>query len=215
MVSASVTISLPTGRNLSFLTFGKFSIYTPTVTFPATAIPPMIPVISHGWLELGDDATYGGTDIGTVNFNAEIVSTPPFTGEANWTQLINRVASYPRNSTSTGGSFALDTEQFYNNSSTDIKIASNNPNPRGIVDFFDSPGVSEWTAWTIGITDSFQTYLEFQPTNGFWVPLGVATWGWSAVESGTNLVSSSVNVPMFVNTPIFPVWTNKSHGQGN
>ena len=212
-VSVGAQLQFPNGKCASLAALGKFSVVKPQVQFPFSAIPSMIPMLTNGWMQLGNDSQLGGDNTGTMNFDALITSTSSFNGQAFWTQLVKRSASYPLNATDTGGKYELDTEPVYSDIVTDIKPLGNNPNPRGIATFYDSPGVTQWTLWNVTILDNFQTHLEFQPTGGIAVPLGVVTWGWGATESGTNLIWSSTNAPVFQDSDQFPVWTAVTHGR--
>ena len=216
-IRLNLTLQFNNGQSAKLSESGKFNVFRPTVSFPFTTIPPMIPMLTNGWLQLGNASQYGGDDVGTMNFNAKITSKTPFTGNGNWTQLIQRSASYPDNATDTGGRYDLDTSIHYNTSDASITLRGNNPIPYGIVDFYDSPGVGEWTLWSITIRDNFQTYLVFRPDGhvaNIWVTLGIVTWGWGATESGTILLSPTNTPPTYQDSDSFPVWTKVSHGQG-
>jgi len=223
-VNVGLILTFNNGQTAIVTAKGDFTVYRPKVTFPyfstawVTNIPPMIPMLTNGWLQLGNASQYGGQDEGTLSFYALITSEPPFTGIGNWTQLIKRSASYPNNATDTGGQYDLDTRQFYNTMPTSIANhtgSSASPNPYGAVPFYDSPGVGQWTLWSITIKDDFKTYLEFKPDgDSIWVTLGIVTWGWGATESGTTLLSPTNTPPTYQDSDQFPVWDNTTHGQG-
>ena len=211
-VSVGTSLMFPSGKTVALAAQGQFTIYRPSVQFPFDPIPPMLPMLTNGWLQLGNASQYGGDDSGTMSFNVLITSQAPFTGHANWTQLIKRSVSYP--DTGTGGQYYLDNSQFYNANSA--LITNTGHSITGALNFYDSPGVSEWTFWSITITDSFQTYGEFLPDGrgSIWVPLGIVTWGWGATESGTTLTSPSTTPPTYQDGDKFPIWTNVGHGSG-
>lgn len=195
------------GQYASIAVDGDITVYKPQVTFPflPANIPNIIPRLTATWLELGDR---NAIPTGTAEFGALILSEPPFTGAVNWTQLIRRSVTYPYSGT--GGAYALDNSQFYNNANTSINVIGRSPNPRGVVSFFDNPGVADWSwyPWSITIKDDFQTYLMFQPVGdgSIWVPLGFVTWGWGATESNATLTSPSTIQPSYQSSDQFPTW---------
>ena len=164
-VGVHLNLHFSNGQYANVAAFGNVTIYRPSVTFQYSK-----PVcnkhtnydscVNYGWLQLGNASQYGGDDVGTMNFGIQISSKTPFTGFANWTQLIRRSASYPRNATDTGGHYDLDGRQFYNANNSPVSILTGGSAPLypwGFVDFYDSPGVSQWTLWSITIKDDFQT----------------------------------------------------------
>jgi hypothetical protein len=136
---------------------------------------------------------------------------------ANWTQLNNRYASYPNGGQSTDGQFWLDNSEFYNDG-----IGNDFPptpvNPIGTVPFQDAPGVSDVYPLE-SITDSFETYLVFQPApqnSSIWVTLGIVTWGWSATESAWSLTATNVTQATYSDSDKFPTWLHTGHNsRGN
>ena len=78
--------------------------------------------------------------------------------------------------------------------------------------------MSRWKAKELTRSDSFQTWLEFTPGGGLYVPLGYIEWSWGATAilvgtnvvqeawMGTNLVNSPS--PSYVESEHNPFWTN-------
>lgn len=212
-VSVGMNLKFANGQYASVAAMGNFSVYRLQVTFPFTTNKIITPMLTNGWLQLGNADKYGGDNLGTAQFDAEIMSKMPFTGFANWTQLIRRSVSLPF--ADTGGRYDLDTGRFYNNGN-DASISlhtgsSASPNPWGVVDFYDSPGVEinhSWLTWDVTIKDDFKTYLEFKPDgDSIWVTLGIVTWGWGATEGAATLSSPSTVQPYYQDSDQFPVWT--------
>jgi hypothetical protein len=90
-----------------------------------------------------------------------------------------------------------------------------NSDPIGTVPFQDAPGVSDVYGFE-SITDSFETYLVFQPTNqngssNIWVTLGTVTWGWSATESAWTLTATNVTQASYSSSDAFPTWLHTGH----
>jgi hypothetical protein len=213
-VFCKVTVQLPNGQTATVTGEGNVSIYKPQVQFPLEAIQPFVPMLTNGLLELG--VSPGG--YGVANFSARITSTTNFQGVANWVQLINRNASYQI--TSTAGQYWLDNDPFYN---TDGVGGTNidTPVPPGGITFDDNPQMGT-TSFGIPypyayITDNFQTYLVFKPSDdsagpSIWVTLGIVNWGWAAYET-LNLSLSSTNVisPTYSSSDAFPTWLHTLH----
>ena len=90
------TLYFSNGQSATVYAGGGFNMFRPSVTFPyTTPIPPMVPMITNGWLELGNDAD--PHFYGQMQFDALVTSEAPFCGSGytvNWVQLINRSASF-------------------------------------------------------------------------------------------------------------------------
>ena len=120
--SLSMRLQFANGQIVYATPPGRFSVFRPQVTFPfpSTGITPMIPMLTNGWLQLGNATAVGGDDTGTLSYIAKITSRTGLTGVANWTQLLKRSATYPDNATDTAVRYDLDTSQLYNNISPAI-----------------------------------------------------------------------------------------------
>jgi hypothetical protein len=193
--SVGTRLHMSNGQQVNIAAAGQFSVYRPAVTFPAHAIPAMIPMLTNNWLQLGNARSRGGDDVGTMQFDAAVTSKAPFVGAVNWTQLIRR--SLPANPSDTGGQYNLNASPY----GSDVFIGYENE-----ISFYDSPGLSSWTGfWTL--KDDYQTYLQFRPADGIAVTLGVVSWGWSAKEYNWALTDSSTTPPSFQDSDAFPQWT--------
>ena len=207
----TATVQLPNGQTATVVDEGNVSIYTPQVQFADGS--PAFPMLYNGYMELGDE----NLQQGNMTFAAKVTSTNNFPGTANWTQLNNRYASYPNGGQSTDGQFWLDNSEFYNDG-----IGNDFPptpvNPIGTVPFQDAPGVSDVYPLE-SITDSFETYLVFQPApqnSSIWVTLGIVTWGWSATESAWSLTATNVTQATYSDSDKFPTWLHTGHNsRGN
>ena len=84
------------------------------------------------------------------------------------------------------------------------------PGKNDPIGFNDNPGIQSRLLYA-DITDSFQTYLVFNPGGGgIWVTLGIVDWGWSGYAlystSGWELTDSSVTSPTYTDSDVFPIW---------
>ena len=171
-IYCTATVQLPNGQTATVIGRGNVTVDKPQVRIVPSLAPAFV-MLANGYMELGDENLQQGNMV----FAAEVTSTN-FPGTANWTQLNNREASYPNAGQDTDGQFWLDTSQFYNNSTN---FPPTLINPKKSVPFQDAPGVSDIYGFET-ITDSFKTYLVFQPlsqngSSNIWVTLGIATWG--------------------------------------
>jgi hypothetical protein len=210
-IYCTATVQLPNGQSATVIGRGNIIVDKPQVQFVASLAPAFV-MLYNAYMELGDE----GLQQGNMVFAARITSATNFPGTANWTQLNNREASYPNENQDTDGQFWLDTSQFYNNSTN---FPPTPVNPIGTIRFQDAPGVSDIYGFET-ITDSFKTYLVFQPTsqNGssnIWVTLGIATWSWSATESAFTLSASNVIQATYSDSDQFPTWQNIGTGRHN
>jgi hypothetical protein len=80
----------------------------------------------------------------------------------------------------------------------------------------DSPGVGLFSGDTVvTLSESFNMWFGFKPSDGHWVPLRIVNWSWSgtAMVSGANWVltseSNTLN-PQDADTETYPYWTNNS-----
>ena len=196
----------------TFTAQAMFNVYRPQL-IQFNPMPPYTPVINNGWLELGNDQTY----VGTMNFNAIVQSKTDYPqGVVNWTQLVNRNVTGISLATSTSGQYWLDTSRLYN-TDTNNNPVNTSIDPRNGIIFYDNPGVGSIGGY-LSITDSFQTYLVFNPdpnnASSIWVTLGVVNWGWSATESSWSLTSSNVVAPTYTNSVSLPTWAHILQGKG-
>jgi hypothetical protein len=179
-----------------------FKIYRPRVQFPYTPLRPIT-------------ISLNGNRLGAVaEFNALITSKTPFTGVANWTQLITRennnyfcYGPLPCPPGTTEGRERLDGQEFYNDENTPIiPRGAVDPNPRGTLDFYDGPYVECFFNFTV--RDSFRTFVRFKPDgqDSIWVTLGVVHWGWGATKSGDTILNPTTDTPEFQPTDEFPSW---------
>ena len=203
------TNTFPNGQMLTLTGHGDVSIYQPSVRFQAGS--PAYPMLYNGYLELGDE----GLSQGNMTFACAITSKNDFPGVANWTQLNNCAVTGVSLAPTTSGQFWLDNAQFYNTVSNKLNgLPDNTPiTPKGTILFADAPGVSDVGGW-LSITDQFQTYLMFKPNpqeSSIWVPLGLATWDWSATESSYTLSATNVIQASYINSNTFPQWLHTIH----
>jgi len=175
---------------------GNFTVYRPQMTSFTPLFPPYVPMLTNGWVELGN-ASGPQTNWGVMRFQATVESKINFSGSINWVQLNDRHVDFvPILSTS---GFELD---------NGVDAGGYLVNPTGSAPFVDNPGIST-AAWpSINIIDQFQTYLRFKPNgDGIWVTLGYVPWGWSEDEwFGYTIISSSVNSPFYIDYDGWPVW---------
>jgi hypothetical protein len=211
LVSVGLNLAFSNGQHATIAAAGKISVYRPSVTFPYTVNQQIIPMLTNGYLQLGNASAKGGNDVGVADFDLVVTSTVPFTGIANWTQLIRRsVSGWFSLTQDTHGRYDLDTARFYNSNDAAIWLHTGptaSLNPWGRVTFSDSPGLPWWPS-SQSIKDDFQTYLEFKPDgDGIWVTLGIVTWGWGGTETNRLLILPSTVQPYYQDSDIFPVWT--------
>ncbi len=82
--------------------------------------------------------------------------------------------------------------------------------------WIDAPGAALTSATWLFYTNSFRTFLMFQPTNGtsVAVPLYQFTWHWGGVATNGppwGKLSGSADETTPVPTEIYPIWTNIIH----
>jgi len=185
--------------NQDYAASGQFAIFKPKVV-RFTPSPPFIPMVTNGYLSLGDELTSSGI----MWFRADVKSGPGFRGQMNWVQLIQRTTTYAQSTTG----FWLDNSLFYNSDDSDV-----DPNDGGSLFFTDSPGVGS-LSWA-SCTDSFKTYLVFRPnpqSSSIYVTLQLVTWDWWGNEGALQtLTSSHVTPPSNADNHDFPKWTNIIH----
>jgi hypothetical protein len=154
-------------------------------------------------------------------------------------QLINRQMScdgwqtlfYLQNNTF--GEYWLDNGPFYNTQGAETSTSPVNTSvTAGIstnvtfgTDLYnnsqgagDRPGIGILSTSFVSMTDSFKTYLVFNPnpnnTNNIWVTLGQVAWGWHGYAAFDvtslrwQLITGSTNAPSYTDTDAFPMWTN-------
>ena len=194
------------GQSVNIAAAGHFTVYRPSVTFPfpTNFVFQATPMLTNGWLELGND----NPQQLWMEFNALIRTKASFSGVANWTQLVNRDAIFPFDTTCS--QFWLDNSQFYNsgNGLTDTPV------PPGAIPFEDNPGVGSLLGIDgfVTVTDQFKTYLVFKPDgDSIWITLGIVTWGWSASEDWWMFTGSTVINPGYSPSDDFPVWPRISY----
>ena len=208
-VFCSTTNTFQNGQAITITKQGNISIYRPQSSFGVVPVQPIIPMETNGMLELGA-YLYGP---GAPSFTVLVTSTNNFPGVANWVQLINRDASPSAKFYTTSGQYWLDNDPFYNTDKVGGTNINTDVNPRGIIQFDDNPGISDWLGFE-SIDDSFQTYLVFKPNpqdTSVWVTLGIVSWAWSASEGNWLLTGSSVVSPYYTDTNSFPLWPHILH----
>jgi hypothetical protein len=206
-------LTFPNGQYVAIATHGLFTMFRPSVQFPATYNLTIIPMVTNGYLQLGDATPDGEGGIGEANFNTQITSKQPFTGAANWTQLINRKISnnacpLKYVGQDTDGRYDLDASPYNATDSPITTHANANIPPYGIIPFYDSPAVAVCSGG-VTIKDDFQTYLQFTPVGSGSIPvtLGIVTWGWGGTQYGTTLSAPSTIQPHYDDSDEFPYWT--------
>ena len=110
---------------------------------------------------------------------------------------------------STNPAFVIDNYPQYDN-----KTLSWAASEASILKTDDAPGAVESTAYKHQtISDSYVTYVVYQPTGGIWVTLASMAWSWSAAATkGTGNVwtldagSSPTNSPSGSNSTTLPLW---------
>lgn len=208
------------GQTVKVHTVGRMNMHRPQV-INFTDMPPHYAWINTNrlhlgrpWLQLGED---NGNATGSMGFHCDIKSD--FSGQANWTQLINgfknRDETYPLGSYSwsTDGQYWLDgskwgfANEFYLNNSITVNHSPLYTEP---LIFGDGPG------WPVGLTvctinDQFKTFVRFRPsgTDSIWVTLGRVDWSWSATAAlggQWGITSQYVPTPQLHDDTDFPFW---------
>ena len=212
-VGVHLNLHFNNGQYANALASGNISVYRPKMVL-FTNYPPFIPMLTNGWIELGNDGSrsaeahnYGGG----MNFMATVEMKTNFPGQINWTQLNNRDVNLLFQSTS---GYELDSGIFFGGN-----IVDNQTNQT--IDFVDCPGI-ETTYFgmppsQVAISDRFLTYLRFKPgdindPDNIWVTLGYVYWGWSEEELfGTLIISTNVIPPSYIDCDDWPVWSAVTH----
>lgn len=219
-VSCYPELIFSNGQKVSLIEHGRFQIERPQANLGPTFFIGPVKVEPSG-------QTWPGALITSdeVVFEA-LVRSDSFSGQANWTQLVNRTTTgdgfqFFQNllSCNTSG-FELDNDLFYNTQGGSIGTPPDHTiisagNTR-VVPFGDRPGVGILSTSFISVEDSFKAYLVFNPdpssSDNIWVTLGCVTWGWSGyaafdpVSFTWQLISGSTNGPAYTDTDEFPAW---------
>jgi hypothetical protein len=226
MISCYPTLSFANGQKGSLTVRGQLTIRRPQVAFD-TASATIGPV--KVW-PTGDTIPDAELTSGGVGFDA--VVTSDFPGQANWVQLINRQLSGDGFEAlfllqhNTYGGYWLDNDPFYNTQNGDpgtppvhapVTAGKRSIVPFGTAGKGDAPSIGILSTSFISMTDSFKTYLVFNPdpndANNIWVTLGQVTWGWSgyaAFDIPTIkwvLITGTTNAPGYTDSDAFPSWT--------
>jgi hypothetical protein len=183
------------GQSVTLSESGSVSLYRPRITDfkygpPDYTTPSINNALDQGtlYLQVGD-----GNGHGDMQFRTEILSK--YSGKADYTQLVKRVASNGSDSHTTCGVYYLDSYRFYNVLSNDPEspraVAANQPVRHLVI--ADSPGFQDhWVPWwyTTAVNDHFETYIMFRPDNGnpasnIYVSLGKLTWSWNGSTTYT------------------------------
>jgi hypothetical protein len=165
-------------------------------------------------LHFGFPSNCGGTP--GITSSSSISIPIGFSGTEQWVQVINSFSISFQTNDAPGawyrwsGANGLDGSYPYSSNPTSAE---------------DSPGVDLthgnpncWLAKRLMNTADCDTWLEFRPTGGHWVPLRMAHWSWSgeAILAGTNCLNSdwtgtnftnTVNPP-YADTEEYARWTN-------
>jgi Glucodextranase, domain B len=229
-VTVSLNLQLKNGQYVSVAENGNFTVYRPQANLIANSATIGSVTVAAS----GANIPAAKLTSGDVIFDANITSTD-FSGQANWVQLINRQMTcdgfgslfYLQNNTD--GSW-LDNDPFYNTvggavgteaTNSPVEIGASSTIPFGTDGAGDQPSLGILSTSFISLTDSFKTYLVFNPdpnnAANIWVTLGRVDWGWSgyaAFDIPTIkwlLITGSTNAPTYINTDEFPVWPSVYH----
>ena len=199
------TLNFPNGQIVNLAASGNFTVYRPSVIL-FTNYPPFTPVVTNGWLELGDDtflSSSANNYNGIMNFIATVKSTN-FPGDVEWTQLNDRLVLNVIGQSTLG--YELDNDECFSGT---VLV-----NPANSINFVDCPGIATSYSAYLNIVDQYNTYLRFTPNTpgSIWVTLGIVDWGWSAEELGGAIINTPVVIPpAYTDSDVFPVWSDVTH----
>jgi hypothetical protein len=209
------TVTLPNGQTATIVGEGNVSVYTPTITslVPATNTEVILDTnnLSDIYLGVGQNNTSGIND---MEWHLYVNISTNFHGHGTYVQLINRNFSWNQllglpYSDSTSGAYWLDTQYPYGASGpfdTGHTLTNEDWN------FSDGPNIIGPLHSYANCTDSFKTYVCFQPTGSGSIPvtIGRVDWGWqgNAVLSGGvwSLTTNNIVTPTLHTDNSFPQW---------
>jgi hypothetical protein len=221
-VGVGLNLQFSNGQRISVAAKGDFMV-----------VKPRIVGMAHSCTGVGfstnSNSTINVVNCDNMDFTILVKRPNYFSGEAFYTQLINRDASWdvapeglPAGIDTTWGNFYLDTrEQYQAPVQFNFLSSSGQPSsPVHPVDLPDSPEVGGNVNSYINCQDDFNTFLRFQPDGNGSIPvtIGIVYWGWHGnahryVNSGGqwldwSLISSYYGPNLNVPEDRFPIWLN-------
>jgi hypothetical protein len=216
MAGCNCSIYTLNGQQVGTLTpYGFASIYSPQITslVPTNNVEVILDTnnLSDIYLGVGQNNASGIKD---MEWDVHVNISTNFHGYGTYVQLINRNFSWNQllgipYSDSTSGAYWLDTQYPYGASGpfyTGLTLTN------GIWHFSDGPDISGSLHSYANCTDSFKTYVCFQPNGSGSIPvtIGRVDWGWqgdAALSSGVwSLTTNSIPTPTLHPDDSFPQW---------
>jgi len=150
------------------------------------------------------------------SFSAQVQVPYPFSGQAQYTQLVQVNANYGSSilgvcsstTDTTSGQFWLDNTYPYPDNGSPWSIAWSD-NPLKYLQHSDSPGYGPTLCDSVSVVENFKTYLQFQPPGGIPVTIGRFDWGWQCNYTENGGIWSgggSAYGPDQESDDSFPVW---------
>jgi hypothetical protein len=225
-IVVSLNLQFNNGQYVSVAASGNISIYRPTNSnfLPDSPISVVLDTNALPEIYLGVGDSSGGGQ-GGMGWRVDIHWKTNYSGTFFFTQLVNRDWSWnittfhlPR-SDSTGG-FWLDNENPYGGATELDTSVFAVPRTQGTLIFGDGPSLTDKFYSFADLSDSFNTYLEFQPIDGIPITIGRITWGWhgqTALSGGVwSLATGDISGPTLDSTDdTFPVWTSTFYNTRN
>jgi len=199
-------LTFANGQYVALATHGQFHMYRPQVVNPTVTAPEISFILAS------DNSP--NELIANFGYSAKVICPVTFSGQAFYTQLIDRAETNNYSNplfgweTEYSGEFVLDGDSPYGSDSS-LTLPSTLRVQHG-----DDPFVKD--GFPVGsfvdyvyCKDLFKLYLQFQPSGSDSIPvtLGRIDWGWEGLEKKTSGVWT-----MSVNNPSGPTpdWSDES-----
>jgi len=209
-VSVGLNLKFSNGQTASVAARGDLTVYRPKITNLVVSGNPIVGFGTDGGIFIGVSESYGSTRHEMdwdLYVDVDLIDYP---GTLSYLQLINDNESYNYNYLpihhSTSGEYWLDNSTTFGDSHqinySDMMGAD--------LTYGDAPGIQVSANSYVQKTDNFLTYIQFQPSEGISVTIGIIDWGWvgDAEKSGGfwSLATGFVSGPRRNNDDTFPQW---------
>ena len=229
-VAVGLNLQFSNGQSVIATANGKFSVYRPTISNFVPYNPISVDLdtneIPSIYLGMGD-ASGGG---GGMGWDLNVHWNTNFNGTFFYTQLMDRRFSWdihwpldfltqiPRSDYTSG--FLLDNGNPYTAASILETSVFKTTHTQAPMNFGDAPKLTDDFYSFADLSDSFNTYLEFQPLGGIPITIGRVNWGWHGqtfISGGVwSLATDSVTGPNLNSSDdLFPEWTEIYYNSHN
>jgi hypothetical protein len=211
--SVRETLHFANGQSVNIAAAGGFTVYRPKIVgfYPSTSTAVVLDTSSDIYLGLGEKSGQGSK---RMQWNMDVEAKPTYSGWITDLQLVDSWDTHDGifDDNTPGDDFWLDGSIIY--AGDDFWRVRDDSESTTTIHHSDTPSIDGNFTSLVEKTDSFWTYVQFQPDGGIPITIGIVTWGWhgkaTADDSGVWSLNIQDITPPFLysDDDTFPEWSN-------